>query len=353
MNSTGSESINFIPNTGENTWRNITFAIVIFLGLSIGGTYYISQKLYTAVQLSGKETNFPVLAENNTEINGVTEYKDYIVGGDITFDKPISTVPEKNTMFVPFNENSISASIALLKDIHTGEVLFGKGEYESHPIASITKLMSALVLEDRVKNWSATGTIPSDRISDSHVDPGETATLDEWYTIALVGSSNRAVLALVDATEIDRSEFIGLMNEKARELGMTSSVFTDPTGIDEGNVSTASDIAILLSEALAHKRITDALQVSSYTHLSSRTNKIHEVWSTNWLMTNWIPHDFKGVIFGKTGYIEQSGYNFAGKFTRDDGRTVIAIALGSSSAETRFTDALKLADWAFINYHWK
>ncbi len=343
------KTINMISNTFQNTWRNFVFAVVCGCVVISGSLYVLYRELYSAIKITEDQSTAIVLTEPAKQVKGVTEYRPYVIGGDV-----VSTIliPEKREMFIPFDIRRISATAVIIKDVGTGQVLFGKNEYTPHALASVTKLMSALVLEDQVTDWEIEGVVPADTIFDSHVYAGEVATLDHWYRTALVGSSNRAILTLVDASGLSREEFVLRMNEKARELGMSDTVFTDPTGIDSGNISTASDAAILLAEALRNERIIATLSLHSVDHLSSFTQKQKTIWSTNWLLTDWVHSAFDAPVIGKTGYIVESGYNFVGKFVKSDDTSIEVIVLGSENEETRFTDAATLAEWAFTNYEW-
>ena len=352
IENTDEQNINFIPNTLQNTWRNIVFGIVCGASISGAGLYWFAFHSYNSVT---PDTTIPQVARFETVVpqpESVVEYTAYTIGGDISFDPPVQSAPRKVEMFVPFDLRTVSASGLLVKDVETGEVLFGENQYETHPIASITKLMSALVLEEVVTDWKKIGVIPLDQVSDSHVMAGETATLEKWFNVALIGSSNRAILALVDASGKSRAEFVARMNEKAIELGLINTSFTDPTGLDAGNISTPSEIALLLKEALTHERIITALQSPSVMYHSEETLKDRNISNTNWLLLRWIPHAFESVV-GKTGYITESGYNFTGLFEHTNGNQVMVVILGSASNESRFTEAAELAKWAFSNYYWK
>lgn len=338
-------------NTYQNTWRNIVVGFVLSGASIVGGLYFLHSRLYTLVQISGNN-NLIVQESIKTEVKGAKKYVAYMIGGDISFDSPPVYIPKKRDMFIPFDTRLISAVAVIVKDMGTGQVLFGEHEYTPRSLASVTKLMSALVLEEDITDWNTTGTVPVDTIFDSHVAPGEVASLNEWYAVGLVGSSNRAILTLVDATGVGREKFIFRMNEKARELGMSNTRFTDPTGIDAENISTASDAALLLAEALRNERVVKTLSLHSIDHTSSITNKTKTISSTNWLLTDWVRSTFTESVIGKTGYILESDYNFVGKFTKDTDQSIEVIVLGSHDETSRFTDAAALAEWAFTNYEW-
>lgn len=337
--------IDRITTISPNTWRNIVCIVALTVVAGGWGLYVFHGRLYKPLELTQTEQNYKPI----TEAKGIREYRPYIIGGDVV---NTLSIPKKRDMFIPFEMRDISAETVLVKDIATGEVLFGNNEYSPRSLASITKLMSALVLEEYISDWNVVVMSPADTIFDSHVYAYDSTSLEEWFKVALIGSSNRAMLTLVDGSGHSREEFIGRMNEKASELGMSDTHFTEPTGIDPGNISTASDAALLLAEALRHDHITGALGISSIDHRSSITEKTTTIRNTNWLLTQWVKNEFAESVIGKTGYIVESEYNFAGKFSKSPERQILIVILGSESETTRFTDAVTLANWAFANYEW-
>jgi D-alanyl-D-alanine carboxypeptidase len=341
--------IDTMNRISPNAWRN-SICVVVLSAIATGwGLYVFHGRLYKPLRLAETEQTMLVVNKPITEVKGIKEYRPYIIGGDVAHTV---IIPKKRDMFIPFDMRGISAETVLIKDMETGEVLFGNNEYTSRSLASITKLMSALVLEERVSDWNAVVASPADTIFDSHIYAYDSTSLEEWFRVALIGSSNRAMLTLVDGSGYAREEFVNRMNEKAFELGMTDTHFTEPTGIDSGNVSTASDVALLLREALRHEHIVASLGIHSIDHRSSVTEKTTTIRNTNRLLTQWVANEFAESVIGKTGYIVESKYNFAGKFSKSPEREVLVVVLGSENETTRFTDASTLADWAFTNYEW-
>jgi D-alanyl-D-alanine carboxypeptidase len=185
-----------------------------------------------------------------------------VVGGDADVPPPPAITPPP----VPVQMDSSTppadgtAESIIVKDRVTGAVLSARNEYEPHALASITKLMSAVVLlEHGALPLAATTTVVSDDISDTHMNAGEVYTIDDLWSAGLVASSNKAILSLVDGLGWERGAFVARMNDKAKEIGMANTHFADPTGLDEANVSTASDIAMLLEEALGKQEINMTL----------------------------------------------------------------------------------------------
>lgn len=279
----------------------------------------------------------------------------FSAGGDIEASKPkIVSPPPIPKQVGSSTPPSLSAASIIVKDQITGATVYGKDEYAEHSIASITKLMSALVLIEHSSFTESTNTaqVASDDIVDTHMYAGDTYTLADLWASMLVASSNKAVLTLVDAVWGNRNAFVERMNQKAIELGMQKTVFTDPTGLDDKNMSTASDVAILLAEALKHSEIRAALLTNEYELYSAERKKSHHFWNTDWLLLRWVPHSFASIHGGKTGYIPSAGYNFAVEIENEKGKPLDVVALGSSENETRFTDARDIAYWVYNNFVW-
>ncbi|KKW42329.1 MAG: Serine-type D-Ala-D-Ala carboxypeptidase [Candidatus Magasanikbacteria bacterium GW2011_GWA2_56_11] len=275
-------------------------------------------------------------------------------GGDAVLPPPAPPIPrpEKKTDAPP--PGAITAPSVIVKDTLSGAVLFGRAEYEPRPLASITKLMSALIILEGTPRWLATTTAASDEVFDTFVVPGEDyRTIDLWQA-ALVGSSNRAILSLADASGLARGEFVRRMNEKARELGLLDTSFAEPTGLDPANTSTASDTALLLSEALRHEEIVSALALKELTlQPASAQKRSAHLWNTNWLLLRWIPHAIPELKGGKTGFIPASGYNFAVQIGDGQGHALSLVILGAHTNEARFVEARELAKWALENFVWR
>jgi len=278
------------------------------------------------------------------------------LGGDIEpHVLPVShpAVPlAKNT-----NEfkGNLTAATALVVDDRTDTILWGKNPDEIKSLASITKLASALVLLDLPIKWNTTTEITSiDDLGSSHaIQAGDQFSANELWDIALIGSSNSAINALVRISGLGEEEFVKKMNSKAKDLRLASLKFSDPTGLDSGNRGNAKDVARLLKIALQQDKIYSTLQTGVYYVKPLNSSNRRRIWSTNWLLTGWIPSRFKpDQIAGKTGFIGDSGYNFVVRLEDKARRAVRVLILGAASNEARFSEARDLAEWAFDNYFW-
>lgn len=279
------------------------------------------------------------------------------------FEKDLSrtTLPESRPV-IPVAKNEvaivpkITAAAAVVIDDSTGTVLWSKNPDDVRSLASITKLISALVILDCNPNWSQTTTIQeADDIYSSHLlNAGETLTADDLWHAGLIGSSNGAINALARiACPDDPASFVLRMNEKAKELGLTTFQLVEPTGLDANNVGSAIDVARLLQLATQHDKIANTLAIGEYYIEPQGVKTKRRVWSTNWLLTNWVSNQFDPKhIIGKTGYIGDSGYNFVVRIGRNEQKAVRVVVLGAKDNESRFTEARDLANWAFGNYRW-
>ncbi len=276
-----------------------------------------------------------------------------VQAGDVIIDQPRIEPPAlpKQVGELPPPENFSAVSI-LVKDKETGAVLYQKNPYEPRSIASITKLMSALVVLEKQGDWSATTTVVTDALVDSHMVGQDIYTRDELWNSALIGSSNKAIMTIADSVGWEREAFVARMNERAVELGMSDTHFVEPTGLDAGNISTASDISLLLAEALRQDRIVQSLLTPEYTLYSTEKKSNSHMWNTNWLLLGWVPHSFQQIIGGKTGYIDASLYNFTVQILSDEGQALEVVVLGAKTHEARFTEARDVVQAVVDAYIW-
>lgn len=276
-------------------------------------------------------------------------------GGDITVKhlpkaSPTLPLPKDDSIFA----GNLSAVSVLAVDDLTEKVLYEKNSDAVRSLASITKLMSALVLLDLPMDWNTTTVVSEEDVDNSshHINLGEKYTLNDLWNIALIGSDNSAVNVLVRASGLTKDEFVVSMNDKAKRLGLMSARFADPTGLDNRNMAKAPDVARLLNVALKQDKIINALQTPEY-YAKPIGKKLRRVWSTDWLLTRWVPSDFKvAQIAGKTGYIVDSDYNFTVRLTGENGHSIRVVILGANSNETRFSEARDVAKWVFEHYLW-
>lgn len=247
-----------------------------------------------------------------------------------------------------------TAKSVLVFDEGTGTVLFAKNPQEKTPLASLTKLMTVLVFLDQDPDWDKV--IRLTRADDReggivYARSPEEVTVKDLFNMALVGSVNNAAIALARSTGLEQKDFVAEMNKKAEELSLKDTIFVDPTGLLPENQGTARDVAKLVATALAREEVRSATLQKRYVFNPIGSGKTYYVKSTDELLWSFLNDEPYNFIGGKTGYIEESGYNLAVEVMRG-GHKIIAVVLGSATAEDRFKEIKGLVDWAFVNYQW-
>ena len=265
-------------------------------------------------------------------------------------DKDEQTVEKEN---VPIVENipfEIKAKSALLMCANTGEIIFEMNSDERRPIASITKIMTMLLVMEAI----AQNKISLDDVvvasehaagmggSQVYLAVGEEFTVHDLLKAVAIHSANDASVALAEHVAGSEGVFVTMMNEKARELGMTNTNFLDCSGLtDEGHYSTARDIAIM-----ARELITKYPLIIEYTTIKHDTfrNGTFDLDNTNHLIGK-----YRGMTGLKTGVTNAAGYCLTATASRD-GLDLISVILGAESMSLRFSETTKMLDYGFSNY---
>ncbi|MFH1456549.1 MAG: serine hydrolase [Patescibacteria group bacterium] len=241
---------------------------------------------------------------------------------------------------------SISAESAIVVDLESGKVLYQKNQNLQRPIASITKLMTALVFldldteENKIIKYSYLDNTGGEVVE---LKNGEEVKIKDLFYASLVGSKNNTIKSLVRSTGLSENEFVILMNKKATELNLKNTSFKDTTGLSKFNVSTAEDIVILLKSASAKQAIQEALSKQEYIFQTSLAE--YTVETTNLLLNN----KYFNIEFGKTGYIEEAGWCFT-SLGKIQNNKIITVVLGSNSPDMRFQDTKALYWWIQENF---
>lgn len=231
--------------------------------------------------------------------------------------------------------------------------LFRQRAEETQPMASITKLMTAVVFLENNPGWEKTYRItPEDQLAGGRLNlfSGDELKIKDLLYTSLVASDNGATIALVHASGLSEEEFVVKMNAKARQIGLRQTRFADPTGLDDQNVSTARDVARLAEVAFSFPDIREAIQLREY-RFSTVGGKEKLIESTDYLLFDEADNPFQ-VLGGKTGYTNRAGYCFVGLFEDAGGREIISVVLNSSGKNERFKESKALVNWVFANYSW-
>jgi len=236
---------------------------------------------------------------------------------------------------------------AMVVDNSKGEILYEKHADRKRSMASITKLLAAIVLAEMdfdlnkkvtMTRWDAKNS------ARSRLKIGEIFLAKDLFYAALICSDNRAIKALARTSGVTYPEFIKKMNAKAREIGMDSTRAVDPSGIYSANVSTPRDIVRLVNAAVKYPIIKSALTCQLYEFRSLNHKRFIRIGNTNRMLKS----KYK-VDGGKTGYISAAGYCLAVKMKDEQGSDITTVVLGSNSNNYRFSETRKIADWAFKN----
>ncbi|MEG1557894.1 MAG: D-alanyl-D-alanine carboxypeptidase family protein [Oscillospiraceae bacterium] len=243
----------------------------------------------------------------------------------------------------------LDAQSAILVERETGEVLYEKNSDEPRAIASITKIMTLILVMEAVEN----GAIKlEDEVTTSEhaysmggsqiwLEPGEKMTVDELLRAVAVVSANDAAVALAEFVGGSEESFVVQMNEKAAALGMTGTVFKNANGLDEeGHISCARDVAAMSREVLRHEL------VRNYVTVWMDELRGGETQLTN---TNKMLKSFNGITGIKTGTTDKAGVCVSASALRD-GMELIAVVLGSSDSKSRFAAATEILNYGFAYY---
>lgn len=249
----------------------------------------------------------------------------------------------------------IEAEAALLIEVHSGTLIWETNSRQRLYPASLTKLMSLLLVMEHLKQEkvSLQDVVEiSARASDMggaeiFLSEGDLVTLEELITGMAVGSANDAAVAVAEHLAGSVEAFVEMMNEKARELGLADSNFSNPHGLHHpGHYTTAHDIAVISLALLRHPSIHDYLSIWMDEHFLQGKIKSGEVFLSN---TNRMVHDYQGCDGLKTGFTSEAGNNIS--VTAQRGQTrFLAIVMGSPTVNDRYESARKLLDYGFDHF---
>lgn len=245
--------------------------------------------------------------------------------------------------------SEIPAKSAVLMDATSGRVLFENNADERMPPASITKIMTLLLVFEAIEKGDLSY---SDIITCSEhassmggsqiwLEPGEEMTAEDLIKATAINSANDASMALAEHIGGSEENFVAMMNEKAKSLGMQNTNFVNPTGLDaENHYSSARDIAIMSKELLRHE------DIKKFSTVWMDTLRNGETGLTN---TNKLVRFYKGCTGLKTGTTDGAGSCLSASAERN-GMSLIAVSMGSATSNDRFTSCRTLLDYGFSAY---
>ena len=248
------------------------------------------------------------------------------------------------------NSLALESGSACLIDQNTGLVLYDHNMHEQLRPASVTKIMSLLLIMEAIDSGriSLTDQVPCTEDaaamggSQIWLDVRETLTVDEMLKAICVVSANDCVVAMADYLEGSQEAFVAKMNEKAKELGMNDTCFKNCHGIDEdGHVTSSYDIAIMSRELLVnHPSITNYTTIWMDTLRDGKSSLVN---------TNKLVRNYSGCTGLKTGSTSLALYNLSASATRNN-LSLIAVIMRAPTSAIRFSEAQKLLDYGFNNY---
>ena len=245
-----------------------------------------------------------------------------------------------------------NAESAILIEASTGKILFEKNSHEKLSPASMTKMMSMLLVMEAIENdvikWDDIITV-SQRASSMGgsqilLEVGEKMSVEDLFKGVAVGSANDAVVALSEAVAGSVEEFVEMMNKRASELGLTDTNFKNPHGLDEVNhYSSAHDMSIIARELLKHEKV---LEFSSIYEDYLRKGTDREFWLVN---TNKLVR-FNPIVDGlKTGYTKTAGYCLTATANKNNMR-LIAVVMKEPDTTTRNSEVTEMLDYGYAKY---
>ncbi len=235
----------------------------------------------------------------------------------------------------------VRAEAAIVFNPQTGEVLWEENSRAPRSIASITKVMTAIVFmadEPDLNEWVTVDRSDVTNASVTYLRAGERIKLGDLLHLTLIASDNGAARALARTSEGGMQGFLARMNEKASQLGLQSTRFADPSGLDANNISSAYDVSHMISFAAGDPTIGGVMLKQSHSLYTDR--RAINIKSTNKLLGD------APITAAKTGYTTKAGFCFASLLRMPDtNQQVAVVVLGAKSSMNRFWETRHLFNW--------
>lgn len=252
--------------------------------------------------------------------------------------------------FVPEENEFVSAVILQPK---THKILWSFKPDKAHPAASLSKLATALAFMDSNPSWDRIATLSSvDEVGGGRlrIADGGTLSLRDLFYSALTASANNAAMALGRVGAKDMATFVARMNEEAKRVGATHSVFYEPSGMNSNNTTTAYDVALLAEAVFKNQIAHSASTIGQYAFTVRNTGEYHVIQNTN---KPFLQDPDVWLVGGKTGFLYESKYNLVADLEPlvngkpDPSREVIVVVLGSDTYDKSFSSIKKMSSWAW------
>jgi D-alanyl-D-alanine carboxypeptidase len=340
-----------------------SFGVMIFLGMSI---------------LSFREVfvvNQTTKASLNLHASQITHAPEVAGASDATIPKsaPVSFESRQlATQIVPYKKDNFAktfvanAHAAVIVDADSNTVLYEQDAHEQRQIASLTKLMTAMIVVERVKNLGESVTIPEEAVYadgtrvgcprsgyciGNRLKAGEQVSVHNLLRAALMNSANDAAISLGMHIGGTQANFVEIMNKRTKELGLKNTHFCTPSGLEiDGResecYSSAYDIAIITSNALKHDVLWEIMRSSDMTITSIDGMQLHDIFNTNQILDQ-----YPNLLGAKTGFTPLAGYSLLAVATDTTQKhRVISVLLNDSD---RWTDIVQMFNWTFRSFDWR
>ncbi|MGM9850148.1 MAG: D-alanyl-D-alanine carboxypeptidase family protein [Bacilli bacterium] len=245
-----------------------------------------------------------------------------------------------------------NAKSAILMEASTGEIIFEKNSHEKLHPASMTKMMSMLLILENIEkgviNWDDIVTVSSNASSMGGsqilLETNEQMSVSDLFKGIAVASGNDAVVAMAEKIAGTEEEFVNMMNKRGTELGLTDTNFKNCHGLDDANhYSSASDMAKIAMELVKHEKLFEYTSIYE-DYLREGTDR--KFWLVN---TNKLVRFYSGADGLKTGYTGEAGFCLTATAKRN-GMRIIAVVMGEPDSKTRTSDVSSMLDYAFAQY---
>ena len=263
----------------------------------------------------------------------------------------ITNITSINTHAVPLLE----AQGVVLMDGKSGEVLYSQNADVQYEPASITKVMTAIVvlentkLDDKVTIGTNPPLVDGSAIG---IREGEVYTVEELLIAMLLESANDCAEALAEFVAGSNAEFGKLMTERAKELGCTNTIFKNPSGLhEEGHLTTANDMAKIMRFALNFDDFCRISRIISYKYVNHPYSDGTEKWATNRnnCYVDWSQWYYENIYCGKTGWTPEANHTYVATAVKDE-EVLVASFLNAYNKDTQYTSVGQLFDWGFENF---
>lgn len=248
---------------------------------------------------------------------------------------------------------NINGKSAIIMEATTKKVLFEKNSKEAYAPASMTKIMTMLLIMENIESGNISledqVTISENAASmggsQIFLETGSVMTVKDLLTSIAIGSANDAAVAMAEKIGGTEANFVNMMNKRAKELGCTNTSFKNPHGLDEeGHKISAYDLALIASELVKHENILDITGTyeTTITHQNGKS-----IWLVN---TNTLIRYYQGLDGLKTGYTDAAGYCLTGTMERNNMR-IITVVMNADNKESRNTDTINMMEYAYSMFY--